>query len=236
MTKENSLIHAKVLPGLLRFAIPVLAAMFLQALYGGADLLIVGQFASTGDVSGVSTGSMLLHVLTNLVVGLTMGVTVFVGQKIGEQKPDEAGKAIGSAILLFSLMGVILSIFTVIFTKPLAVLLHAPPEAFAETCQYIRVCGAGLIFIVFYNLLGAIFRGIGDSKTPLITVCIACVINILADLLFVAVFKMGAFGAALATVIAQGFSVLISFFIIARKKLPLSFAKNTSDLILFLFG
>jgi putative MATE family efflux protein len=226
MTKENSLIHAKVLPGLLRFAIPVLAAMFLQALYGGADLLIVGQFASTGDVSGVSTGSMLLHVLTNLVVGLTMGVTVFVGQKIGEQKPDEAGKAIGSAILLFSLMGVILSIFTVIFTKPLAVLLHAPPEAFAETCQYIRVCGAGLIFIVFYNLLGAIFRGIGDSKTPLITVCIACVINILADLLFVAVFKMGAFGAALATVIAQGFSVLISFFIIARKKLPFKFRKK----------
>ena len=226
MTKENSLIHGKVLPGLLRFAIPVLAAMFLQALYGGADLLIVGQFGTTGDVSGVSTGSMLLHVLTNLVVGLTMGVTVFVGQKIGEQKPDDAGKAIGSAILLFSVMGLVLSIFTVIFTKPLALLLHAPAEAFTETCQYIRVCGAGLIFIVFYNLLGAIFRGIGDSKTPLITVCIACVINILVDLLFVAVFKMGAFGAAFATVIAQGFSVLVSFFIIARKKLPFNFSRK----------
>lgn len=138
MTKENSLIHGKVLPGLLRFAIPVLAAMFLQALYGGADLLIVGQFGTTGDVSGVSTGSMLLHVLTNLVVGLTMGVTVFVGQKIGEQKPDDAGKAIGSAILLFSAMGIVLSIFTVIFTKPLALLLHAPEEAFTETCQYIQ--------------------------------------------------------------------------------------------------
>ena len=226
MTKENSLIHGKVLPGLLRFAIPVLAAMFLQALYCGADLLIVGQFGTTGDVSGVSTGSMLLHVLTNLVVGLTVGVTVFVGQKIGEQKPDDAGKAIGSAILLFSAMGIVLSIFTVIFTKPLALLLHAPAEAFTETCQYIRVCGAGLIFIVFYNLLGAIFRGIGDSKTPLITVCIACVINILVDLLFVAVFKMGAFGAAFATVIAQGFSVLVSFFIIARKKLPFNFSRK----------
>ena len=156
MTKENSLIHGKVLPGLLRFAIPVLAAMFLQALYGGADLLIVGQFASTGDVSGVSTGSMLLHVLTNLVVGLTMGVTVFVGQKIGEQKPDEAGKAIGSAILLFSLMGVILSIFTVIFTKPLALLLHAPPEAFAETCWYIRVCGGGEIYEFTRGLCAAV--------------------------------------------------------------------------------
>ncbi len=226
MTKENSLIHAKVLPGLLRFAVPVLVAMFLQALYGGVDLLIVGQFASTGDVSGVSTGSMLLHVLTNLVVGLTMGVTVFVGQKIGEQKPEEAGKAIGCAILLFSVIGVVLSIFTVIFTKPLAILLHAPSGAFTQTCQYIRVCGVGLIFIVFYNLLGAIFRGIGDSKTPLITVCIACVINIFGDLLFVAVFKMGAFGAALATVIAQGFSVLISFFIIARKELPFKFSKK----------
>ena len=186
MTKENSLIHAKVLPGLLRFAIPVLAAMFLQALYGGADLLIVGQFASTGDVSGVSTGSMLLHVLTNLVVGLTMGVTVFVGQKIGEQKPDEAGKAIGSAILLFSIMGVILSIFTIIFTKPLAILLHAPSEAFAETCQYIRVCGGGLIFIVFYNLLenkrkcsgGLFMENLKDRKqgTLISFLCILCLL------------------------------------------------------------
>lgn len=230
MQETKNLTQGKVLPTLLKFALPVLFAMFLQALYGGVDLLIVGQFGTTMDVSGVSTGSMLLHTLTNLIVGLTVGVTVFVGQKIGEANPEQAGKAIGTGICLFSILGIILSILTIIFTKPLATLLHAPREAFVETCQYIKVCASGLIFIVFYNLLGAIFRGIGDSKTPLITVSIACVVNIFADLLFVAVFEMGALGAALATVLAQSLSVIISIFIIVKKskttKLPFEFHKN----------
>ena len=226
MQHKNNLTTGNVLHTLLKFAVPVLAAMFLQALYGGADLLIVGQFGTTSDVSGVSTGSMLLHTITNLVIGLTMGITVFVGQKIGEKNTEDAGKAIGTGIVLFTILGIILSIFTVVFTKPLALLLHAPQEAIKETCQYIRVCGAGIIFIVFYNLLGAIFRGIGDSKTPLITVCIACVINILADLLFVAIFHMGSFGAALATILAQGISVLVSLIIITKQKLPFEFHKK----------
>ncbi len=226
MEKTKNLTQGNVLKTLLTFALPVLLAMFLQALYGGVDLLIVGQFGSTSDVSGVSSGSMLLHTLTNLIVGLTLGVTVFVGQKIGEGKPEEAGKAIGTGIILFTLIGIFVSIFTVIFAGQLAILLNAPPEAFNETKQYIRICGAGLIFIVFYNLLGAIFRGIGDSKTPLITVIIACIANIFADLLFVAVLNLGSAGAALATILAQALSVIISFFIIIKKPLPFDFHKN----------
>lgn len=230
MQETKNLTQGKVLPTLLKFAMPVLLAMFLQALYGGVDLLIVGHFGSTTDVSGVSTGSMILLTLTSLVVGLTMGVTVFVGQKIGEEKPEEAGKAIGTGILLFTILGIIISVLTMIFTKSLAIIMHAPKEAFTETCHYIKVCGAGLIFIVFYNLLGAIFRGIGDSKTPLLTVVIACVVNIFADLIFVAGFKMGSFGAALATIIAQALSVLLSLFIILKKskstKLPFDFKKS----------
>jgi putative MATE family efflux protein len=217
-TKEiKNLTQGNVLSTLLKFAVPVLLAMFLQALYGGVDLLVVGQFGTTQDVSGVSTGSMLLHTLTSLIIGLTMGVTVFVGQKIGEEKPDDAGKAIGTGIVLFSILGLLISALTIIFTKQLATLMHAPKEAFVQTCHYIQVCGAGLIFIVFYNLLGAIFRGIGDSKTPLITVAIACVVNIIADLIFVAVFNLGAFGAALATILAQALSVIISLLIIIKK-------------------
>ena len=226
MEKTKNLTQGNVLKTLLGFALPVLLAMFLQALYGGVDLLIVGHFGTTSDVSGVSSGSMLLHTLTNLIVGLTLGVTVFVGQKIGEGKPEEAGKAIGTGIILFTIIGIFVSILTVIFAGQLAVLLNAPPEAFSETKQYIRICGAGLIFIVFYNLLGAIFRGIGDSKTPLITVIIACIANIFADLLFVAVFKLGSAGAALATILAQALSVVISFFIIIRKPLPFEFHKK----------
>ena len=214
------------LRSLIKFAIPVLAAMFLQSLYGAVDLLVVGQFAETIDVSGVATGSLLMQTVTMIITGLSMGVTVYVGQKIGEKNEEEAGKAIGSGIVLFILIGALLSILLVVFTKQLASLLHAPVEAYVQTCEYIWVCGSGTIFIGLYNLLGAIFRGIGDSKTPLFTVFVACVINIVCDLLFVAVFGMGAMGAALATIIAQAVSVIVSTLIIVKKPLPFIFKKE----------
>jgi hypothetical protein len=152
-----------------------------------------------------------------------MGITVYVAQKIGEQKEEDAGRAIGTGILFFIFLGIVMSALLVIFTSFLAALLHAPAEAYEQTCSYITVCGYGTLFICLYNLLGAIFRGIGDSKTPLITVMIACVCNIIADLLFVAGFGMGATGAALATIIAQAISVVVSLFIIRRKPLPFVF-------------
>lgn len=220
---EKNFTSGGVLGTLIKFAIPVLVALFLQSLYGGVDLLIVGQFAETADVSGVSTGSLLMHTVTMAITGIAMGITVYVGQKIGEKRDKEAGKAIGSGIVLFVVLGIILSILLVVFTKNLANLLHAPEEAYTQTCAYIKVCGFGTIFIGLYNLLGAIFRGIGDSKTPLLTVCIACVFNILGDLLFVAVFHLGSMGAALATVIAQAVSVVISLLIIKKKSLPFTF-------------
>lgn len=226
MDNTKNFTNEGVLKSLIKFAIPVFAAMFLQSLYGGVDLLVVGQFAKTADVSGVATGSLLMQTVTMVITGLSMGITVFVGQKIGEKNDKEAGKAIGAGIVLFAVIGLILSVLMVIFTKNLANLLHAPAEAFEQTCDYIVVCGAGTFFIGLYNLLGAIFRGIGDSKTPLLTVVIACVCNIAGDLLFVAVFGMGAMGAALATVLAQAVSVLISVLIIFKKPLPFTFKRE----------
>jgi putative MATE family efflux protein len=223
MEKTKDFTTGSVLGSLIKFAVPVLAAMFLQSLYGGVDLLIVGQFATTADVSGVATGSQLMHTATTVITGLSMGITVYVAQKIGEQKEEDAGRAIGTSILFFIFLGIVMSALLVIFTSFLAALLHAPAEAYEQTCSYITVCGYGTLFICLYNLLGAIFRGIGDSKTPLITVMIACVCNIIADLLFVAGFGMGATGAALATIIAQAISVVVSLFIIRRKPLPFVF-------------
>lgn len=224
--KSNSLTTGSVLGSLIKFAIPVLAAMFLQSLYGGVDLLVVGQFAETADVSGVSTGSILLQTITMVITGLTMGVTVFIGQKIGEGKKEDAGKAVGVGIVLFFIIGAVISLVLIFGNKALTSLLHAPKEAINQTSEYILVCGIGSIFIVFYNLIGAIFRGIGDSKTPLITVCIACVCNIVGDLLFVAVFHMGAKGAAIATVISQAISVVMSLVMIRNKELPFQFSKH----------
>lgn len=226
MDNTKSFTSGGVLSSLIKFAIPVLVAMFLQSLYGAVDLLVVGQFAETIDVSGVATGSLLMQTVTMIITGLSMGVTVYVGQKIGEKKEEEAGKVIGAGIALFLLIGAVLSILLVCFTKQLANILHAPSEAYVQTCEYIMVCGGGTIFIVLYNLLGAIFRGIGDSKTPLFTVFVACIINIAADLFFVAVLGLGAMGAALATIIAQAISVIVSIFIIIKKPLPFVFKKE----------
>ena len=226
MEKTKDFTTGSVLGSLIKFAIPVLAAMFLQSLYGGVDLLIVGQFATTADVSGVATGSQLMHTATTVITGLSMGITVYVAQKIGERKEEEAGRATGTGILFFIFLGIVISVLLVIFTSFLANLLHAPAEAYEQTCSYITVCGYGTLFICLYNLLGAIFRGIGDSKTPLITVMIACICNIIADLVFVAGFGMGATGAAFATIIAQAISVVISLLIIRRKPLPFVLKKE----------
>ena len=198
-------------------------ALFLQATYGAVDLLIVGQFG--GDladvyVSAVSTGSMIMQTLTLVVTGLAMGLTVFVGEKIGAKEPDEAGRIVGSGICFFGGLAVVLTAVMIVAAPALSRLMHAPAEAFDETVSYVVICSAGMVFIVAYNLLGSIFRGIGDSKMPLITVAIACVMNILGDLLLVAVFDMGANGAAIATVFAQAVSVVLSLIILRKRELP----------------
>ena len=226
MSNTKNLTEGKIMGTLLRFAVPVFFTLFLQALYGGVDLLVVGQFAQTADVSGVSSGSMLLSTVTMIVTGVSMGITVLVGEMIGKGEPESAEKAIGSGICLFAVGAVILSVFLIFGADILAGFLHAPQEAFELTAVYIRICGAGAVFIIAYNVLGAVFRGIGDSKTPLITVIVACVVNIVGDVLLVAGFHMGTAGAALATVAAQGVSVIASFFIIRKRNLPFRMKKE----------
>ena len=212
---------------LVLFALPVLLALFLQAMYGAVDLLIVGQFAQTQDVSGVATGSMLIQSITMVVCGFAMGITVLVGQKIGEGKMHVVSSVIGSGVTLFFILALFLSVIFFIFAPFFSRLLHAPQEAFAETVSYIRICGGGFLFVVAYNLLGGIFRGLGDSSMPLITVAISCVFNIFADLFFVAVLQMGASGAAIATILAQAISVFISLLIIKRRTLPFRLTKKS---------
>ena len=224
--KNNDFTEGAILPKLLKFMLPVLFAMFLQAMYGAVDLLIVGQFSTTADVSGVATGSQIVMTLTNLIVSFSMGITVAVGQKIGQKRPEKAAQTIGTGLLIFAVTGAAFTVITVLGAAGLAAVMQAPEEAFDVTVSYIRICGAGFLIITAYNLLGSIFRGLGDSKTPLIAVGIACAFNIAGDLLFVAGFGMGAAGAALATVIAQLISVIISFIIIRRTKLPFEFHRS----------
>lgn len=224
--KQSDFLNGTILSPLLRFAGPVLLALFLQAMYGAVDLMVVGKFAGTADISAVSTGSQAMQLVTTMIVGLTTGVTVLLGQKIGEGRPDEGGRVIGSAICLFVCIALGLMALLVSLTSPLCSLLQAPAEAFTPTVQYVRICASGTLFIVAFNVIGSVFRGLGDSKMPLITVAIACVCNIAGDLLLVDVFQMGAAGAAWATVFAQAVSVILSMFVIARRKLPFTFSRS----------
>ena len=220
MSQERNFTEGKILSPLIRFMVPVFLAMFLQAMYGAVDLLIVGKFAQSVDVSAVSTGSQIMMTITNLVTSFAMGTTILLGQRIGEGRGREGGQVIGSSICLFAVIAGAFTLLIPLLCRQLSSLMNAPEEAFDETASYIRICGLGSLFIIAYNLIGSIFRGIGDSKTPLMTVMIACICNIAGDLLLVAVFHMGTAGAALATVAAQMISVIVSLLILRRRGLP----------------
>ncbi len=223
---ENNFTSGPILGPLLKFALPVLLALVLQAMYGAVDLYVVGKFGSSADISAVSTGSQIMTTITGMISAFSMGTTILLGQQIGMGRGKEGGKTVGASILLFAAVGVVITALTVAGAGMLASVMHAPKEAFAKTANYIRICGAGSLVIISYNLIGSVFRGIGDSKTPLITVAIACVVNILGDLLFCAGFGMGTEGAAIATVLAQAVSVVISFLLIRRKELSFSLSKS----------
>lgn len=224
MKQDGNFIEGPILAPLLRFTFPVLVALLLQAMYGAVDLMVVGQFGQPADVSAVSTGSQVMHTVTSLVTGMSMGATVLLGQKLGEGKSDQGGQVLGSAIALFTAVALALTAVMLCAASPMARLMQVPAEAFAQTVTYVRICSGGAVFIVAYNVLGAMFRGIGDSKTPLLTVTIACVVNIIGDLLLVGVCRMGVAGAALATVLAQAVSVALSLLFTKRRGLPFSFS------------
>ena len=220
MEKNNTFTQGKILKPLILFALPVLLALFLQAMYGAVDLLIVGKFASSADVSAVSTGSQIMMTLTNLVSSFAMGTTVLLGQQIGCGERKQGGRTVGTAIVMFTVIALVMTAVLVIFAPQVSSIMNAPEEAFDKTVAYVRICGGGMLVIVAYNLIGCIFRGIGDSRTPLFTVAVACVFNIAVDLILCAGFKMGTSGAAFATVFAQIISVIVSFGVIRKKELP----------------
>ena len=228
MKQKHDFTKGPILSSLLRFALPVLLALLLQAMYGAVDLQVVGKFGTAADISAVSTGSQVMHTVTVVITGLAMGVTVLLGQKIGEGKPDEAGRTVGCGICLFGVVALAITAAMLLTAPQMSSLMQAPADAFDGTVIYVRICSAGAVFIVAYNILGSVFRGLGDSKMPLLTVAIACVCNIAGDLLLVGGFAMGVTGAAIATVSAQAISVFLSLIIIRRRELP--FALTRADI------
>ena len=218
--------QGSILKKLVAFMMPVLGALILQAAYGAVDLLVVGRFGSTSGLSAVSTGSQVLNLVTFVVVQFAMGITVLIARYLGEKKPEKIGAVIGGGAIVFAIISVVLFIVMVCFAHPISILMQAPEEAVDLTASYVRICGGGIFFIVAYNLLSAIFRGLGDSKSPLLFVLVACIVNVIGDLALVAGLHMDAAGAAIATVSAQALSVVFAVVLLIKKELPFSIARK----------
>ena len=229
-SEKSDFTQGSILKKLALFMLPILGALVLQATYGAVDLLVVGRFGSTSGLSAVSTGSQVLNLVTFVVTQLAMGVTVLIARYLGEKQPKYIGPVIGGAAIVFTIISVVLFAVMVGLARPISVLMQAPTEAVDLTTSYVRICGGGILFIVAYNMLAAIFRGLGDSKSPLLFVLVACIFNIVGDLVLVAGFHLDAAGASIATVFAQAVSVVCAIVILLKKDLPFKIQK--SDLCL----
>lgn len=221
---EYDFTKGSITKNLIKFTLPILMALILQMLYGAVDLLIVGNFAEASDLSAVSTGFQFMSVFINLIAGLAMGTTILIAQKLGSKENKDLGEVIGAGIFIFLLISIFMTLIIGFNGDAFASLINAPKEAFTKASSYISVLGFGSLFLVAYNVLGSIFRGLGDSKTPLYAVIMATVINIILDYIFVAIYHTGAFGAAVATVIAQAAAVGLSLIIIIRREKQFEFS------------
>jgi len=224
--KELDLTQGSVPKVLLQFAVPFLIANVLQALYGGADLFVVGQYDDSASVAAVAIGSQVMQTITGIILGITTGTTVLIAIATGAKDERKVAFTIGSSVWLFSITGVLLTLVMILFHSQIAEWMHTPAEAMADTKSYILVCSMGVLFIVGYNVVCGILRGLGDSKTPLYFVGLACVINIVLDFVLVGYFHLGATGAAIATITAQGVSFGIALWFLYRRGFHFDFSRK----------
>lgn len=214
-----------VLSNILYFSLPYLLSYFLQTLYGMADLFIIGQFDGTAATTAVSLGSQVMHMLTVILVGLAMGTTVSIGQAVGARDQKRASESIGNTVILFLGISLALTILLTALVRPIVSLISTPEEAVEGTIRYLTICFLGIPFITAYNVISSIFRGLGDSKSPMYFIAVACSVNIALDYLFMGAFHLGPAGAALGTILSQTVSVVIALVAICRRDTGLSLGK-----------
>lgn len=223
---ERNLTKGSVFVNILVFSLPYLFSYLLQTLYGMADLYIIGQFDGVAETTAVSIGSQVMHMLTVMIVGLAMGTTVFIGQAIGGNDSKRAARGIGNTVTLFMLVSLVLTGVLVLLIDPIISIMSTPADAVAGTKDYLTICFIGIPFITAYNVISAVFRGLGDSKSPMYFIAVACVVNIGLDVLFMGAFHMGPAGAALGTTLSQAFSVLLALMVVVKRNVGLSLTKS----------
>lgn len=225
---KRDLTSGSVMKNLLFFSLPYLLSFFLQTLYGMADLLIIGQFGSVADTTAVSVGSQVMHMLTVMIVGLAMGATVNIGQAVGGKDSRKAALFTGNTITLFMGLSLALTLLLLILRSTIVSAVSTPADAVAGTVDYLTICFIGIPFVTAYNIISAVFRGMGDSKSPMYFIAAACAANIALDYLFIGALGMGPAGAALGTTLSQAVSVVVSLIFIKMRKTD--FALKKTDL------
>ena len=215
---ENNLTSGSVLKSIFYFSLPYLFSYFLQTLYGMADLFIIGQFDGVASTTAVSIGSQVMHMITVMIVGLAMGTTVTIGRAVGGKDNAKAGRLIGNTVTLFLTGSIVLAAVLVGLVGSIVQWVSVPEEAVAGTKAYLILCFIGIPCITAYNILASIFRGLGDPRSPMYFIAIACVSNIALDYLFMGALHMGPSGAALGTTLSQLVSVIVSLAVILRRK------------------
>ena len=216
---ERNLTEGSVLKTVIYFSLPYLLSYFLQTLYGMADLFIIGQFNGVDSTTAVSVGSQVMHMLTVIIIGLAMGTTVLTGRAVGEANRRKISCAIGNTITLFTILAAVVTVVLLLLVNRIISLISTPTEAVPQARDYLIICFIGIPFITAYNIISSVFRGIGDTKSPMYFVAVACVFNIILDYVFIGFFKLGAAGAALGTTLSQTVSVIISLAAIHKKQM-----------------
>ncbi len=215
---EKNLTTGSVFKNVILFSLPYLFSYFLQTLYGMADLFIIGQYDGVASTTAISIGSQIMHMITVMIVGLAMGTTVSIAQAVGANNKKQESKAVGNTIILFMGVAIAAMALLLILVHLIVSVMSTPAEAVKGTVTYLTICFVGIPFITAYNIISSIFRGMGDSKSPMYFIAVACVANILLDYLFMGAFRLGPAGAALGTTISQAVSVLVSLVVIIKRK------------------
>lgn len=216
---EKNLTSGSVLKNVVCFSLPFLLSYFLQTLYGMADLFIIGQFGGVEQTTAVSIGSQVMHMITVMIVGLSMGSTVIIARAVGAEDKKSASRTVGNTATLFMLISVALALILLLFARRIVFAMSTPEQAVNGTFLYLSICFAGIPFITAYNIISSIFRGLGDSKSPMYFIAVACVANIIFDYIFMGALKLGPAGAALGTTLSQAVSVAIALVVIIKRKL-----------------
>lgn len=222
----KNLTSGSIMGNIICFSLPYLLSYFMQILYGLADLFVIGQFCGVDSITSVSIGSQVMHFVTVTIVGMAMGTTVMLAKATGASDIKQVAATIGNTVTLFLIIAIILALGLYISVDEIVYAMATPTEAIANTRDYLIICFIGIPAIVAYNIIASIYRGLGDSKTPMYFIAIACVINIAFDYIFIGVLNMNASGAALATTLSQMFSVIVAIITMNRSRSGIKISRH----------